>query len=397
MQAALFIYYCFHYPFIIAIIFSKAEQPSEERNHIMKDKLSYSQLYTELETLNTSVYDAILNEDFDGFQNTIDGFISSGIMEQEEFATARAAYRYSAMPVTLDGIWISVDAYNPLDRPITDLSGLPIQELKRKNVQPVYAYLTENIEINPKDNKIAEKQRDALEHYQELYKNLYKDVSPKSYSAVPLVDDISKHQMAYINRVTELAAARSRFYTTFDFTALPLNGIKFIDNEYLNGLNASGKIKYLTESFDNLYDPRKNKNRFTIKDCFAFNGYEKILASNYLQAKSIDRKNWKHYTKGIMPKIPEFYLQLAFYLTIPSSAEIEKFMNLHGYSIKGPMTQFGSIGDGNKTHPVLHRDLCRWIDAGIDYILINKICGFELLEVKEIRKNSKSKATKKQP
>lgn len=360
----------------------------------MKDKLSYSQLYTELETLNTSAYDAILNEDFDGFQNTIDGFISSGIMEQEEFATARAAYRYSAMPVTLDGIWISVDAYNPLDRPITDLSGLPIQELKRRNVQPVYAYLTENIEINPEDSKIAEKQRDALEHYQELYKNLYKDSSPKSYPAAPLADDINKHQMTYINRVTELAAARSRFYTTLDFMTLPLNGIKFIDNEYLKSLDASGKIKYLTESFDNLYDPTRNKNRFTIKDCFAFNGYEKILASNYLQAKGIDRKNWKHYTKGIMPKIPEFYLQLAFYLTIPSSAEIEKFMNLHGYSIKSPMTQFGNMQIGK--YYILHRDLCRWIDAGIDYILINEICGFKK-EAKEIRKNSKNKATKKQP
>ena len=141
-------------------------------------------------------------------------------------------------------------------------------------------------------------------------------------------------------------------------------------------------MKYLTEVFDNLYNPNKNKNRFTIDDCFSFNGFQKVLASNYLQGKWIDRKNWKHYTKGTLPKIPEFYLQLAFYLTIPSSAEIEKFMNLHGYSIKSPMTHFHDVG--GKYH-ILHRDLCRLIDAGIDYNLLNEICGYDL-EIKEKRK-----------
>lgn len=351
----------------------------------MKDKLSYSQLYTELEALNTSAFDSLLQGDFDGFQNTIDGFINSGIMEQEEFASAREAYRYSAMPITLDGMWITVDSHNPLDKPITDLSGLPIQELNKRNVQPVYAYLTEQKEIKPEENKLAGKRINALKEYIELYKNLYKDTSPKLHFTVPLVDNVSRHQMTYINRVTELAAARSKFYTTFDFTCLPLNGTKIIDNGHLKELDTPEKIKYLTGSFGNLYDPVKNKNRFTINDCFAFNGYKKILASNYIQGKQIDRKNWKHYTKGILPEKPMFYLQLAFYLTIPSSAEIEKFMNLHGYSLKSPMTQFGSIGDGTNTYPVLHRDLCRWIDAGIDYILINELCGFDLQKL-ETRK-----------
>ncbi len=353
----------------------------------MKDKLSYTQLYNEIETLNTSVYDSLLNEDYEEFQNTIDEFTASGIMEQEEFATARKAYRYSAMPITFDGIWISVDSHNPLDRPVTDYSGLPIQELHKRGVQPVYAYLTEQQKIEPEKSKVASNRIDPLLQYIELYKNLYTKPSPKGGFSIPLVSDVKKHKMVYINRITELAATRSKSYTTYDFTCLPLNGMKIIDNEKLRNLDSSGKIKYLTEIFDNLYDPAKNRNRFKITDCFSFKGYEKILASNYMQGKGIDRKNWKRYKKGILPNIPEFYLQLAFYLTIPSSAEIEKFMNLHGYSIKSPMTQFGSIGDGSNTHPVLHKDLCRWIDAGIDYNLINEICGLKL-EQKEVRKSS---------
>ena len=95
----------------------------------MKDILSYSKLYNELETLNTSAYDSLLQRNFEGFQDIIDEFISSGIMEQEEFAAAREAYRYSSMPFTLDGMWISVDSRYPLDKPIMDFSGLPIWEL----------------------------------------------------------------------------------------------------------------------------------------------------------------------------------------------------------------------------------------------------------------------------
>lgn len=190
--------------------------------------------------------------------------------------------------------------------------------------------------------------------------------------------------MVYINRITELAAARNKFYATYNFTSLPLNGMKIIDNEKLRNMDTSQKIKYLTTAFDNIYDLAKNKNRFNHTDFFSFNGYKKILVSNYLQGKGIDRKNWKHYTKGSLPAKFDFYLQLAFYLTIPSSDEIEKFMNLHGYSIKSPMLLFCDILGGNH---ILYRDLCRWIDAGIDYNLINDMCGL-LLEKPEIRKKS---------
>lgn len=357
----------------------------------MKDKLSYRQLYDEIETLNTSVFDSLINEDFETFQNTIDAFAGSGIMEQEEFATAREAYRYSSMPFTFDGIWISVDSRNPLDRVVMDVAGPSIQEIHERDVMPVYAYMVKQTgpqEINYKDSKIANSRCNALQHYKELYKDLYKD--PSSQGSLwnnPLVADAEKHQIVYINRITELAAARSKFYATYDFTSLPLNGMKIIDNEKLRNLDPAEKIKYLTGTLDNIYDHTKSKNKLLYTDCFSFNGYKKILASNYLQGKDIDRKNWKRYTKGDLPVKAEFYLQLAFYLTIPSSDEIEKFMNLHGYSIKGNMTRFGGIKDGSITRPVLHRDLCRWIDAGIDYNLINEICGYKL-EIKEIRRPS---------
>lgn len=351
----------------------------------MKDKLSYMQLYSELETLNTSVYDALLHEDFEEFQSIINDFTASGIMEQEEFAAAREAYRYSSMPFTLDGIWISVDSRNPLDSPITNAYGLPIQELKIRNTLPVYAYLTENQNPYLEDDSLAFLRIGVLEKYKELYKDLYKDNRKKNILSIPLVDNVDKHQMTYIKRVTELAALRSKFCLTYDFSYLSSSKLDLIDNENLKKMPLPEKIEYLTQKFANLSNIISNKKDIEITDYFSFNGYEKILASNYIQGKRIDRKNWKNYTKGTLPKLPLFYLELAFYLSIPCSDEIEKFMNLHGYSIKSPMTSFQDISFKNKTYHILHRDLCRWIDAGIDYNLINEICGFPI-DAKEMRK-----------
>lgn len=65
--------------------------------------------------------------------------------------------------------------------------------------------------------------------------------------------------------ITELAAARSKFYATYDFTSLSLNGIMLIDNEKLRSLNTSEKFKYLTGTLDNIYGNTKNRISFAIE------------------------------------------------------------------------------------------------------------------------------------
>lgn len=111
----------------------------------------------------------------------------------------------------------------------------------------------------------------------------------------------------------------------------------------------------------------------------------KILTSNYLHGKRIEWEKWKNYKKGRLPNLHLFYLELAFYLSIPSSDKIEKFINLHGHSIKSPMTHFSDISFGSKVYHIMHQDLCRWIDTGIDYNLINELCNMQLQQ-KEIGK-----------
>lgn len=343
----------------------------------MTDRLSYRQLYTQIEGLNTEVYQSILKGDYEAFERVLEGFITSGIMEQDEFTTARKAYRYSAMPFTLNGIYIGTEDNSNFLEQVTERMYGTISDIKQRDIYPIYAYLTEQEKIERKENKLFEKRLAALDEYVELYKNLYKETSNTSiFKEVPLIDDVEQHQKTYIDKIIDLATARSKFGLTFGFTCSD------IDNEELAKKDIPEKIGYLTHKFSNVFKDTSN----SIEDYFSFSTDDtNILISNYIQGKGIDRKNWKNYKKGIFPNIPLFYLELAFYLSIPSSDEIEKFLNLHGYSIKSPMTHFHDIYCGKKVYHILHRDLCRWIDAGIDYNLINEMCGMQL-EIKEKRK-----------
>lgn len=61
------------------------------------------------------------------------------------------------------------------------------------------------------------------------------------------------------------------------------------------------------------------------------------------------------------------------------------------------MTLFHDVGCGKDY--ILHGDLCYLIDAGIDYNLLNEICGF-VLQKREVRNPPAKKSTtetKKQP
>ena len=65
-------------------------------------------------------------------------------------------------------------------------------------------------------------------------------------------------------------------------------------------------------------------------------------------------------------------MQLAFFLGIPLSYEIENFLNFNGQSIKSP---FKTYRDTN----IFDYDICRWNDAGVDFNLINTMLGLQFI------------------
>ena len=101
-----------------------------------------------------------------------------------------------------------------------------------------------------------------------------------------------------------------------------------------------------------------------------------------------------YYLEQKLPPKLLFYVEMAFYLCIPGSKEIEKFLNLHGRSFNSDL---GVLEDSCifGKYPVRYKDLRRWIDIGLSYNTINSLMGFKIQisekEEEEERKRKKKK------
>lgn len=371
---------------------------------VKHDNLSYPQLYDKLEELNTSCFDFILNEDFNGFEETVTTFIESGITELENFDTARRMYRYVNIPTIINGSYWGKLGDTLFQDYYYKYWGHPqnFHDIKQKEIKPQFLKLTDlkdyeakygcnEYEHEPAGVMPGEKAPTiininkrvaAIKSYIGLYKDLYKYGSKSSP-----IHNVEKYQEPYITKLKEMVALRKKFFLTYNFELFD-EAEKF--NNSLNGLSRNDKLEILETVVTNVYNNQEVTYK-NIRNYIKFEDKTGVTFSNYLQGKMIDRKNWKNYYNYKFPKNMMFYLELAFYLVIPSSKEIEKFLNFHGYSINSDFLLFQTIPIGKKNHNIMLSDLKRWIDAGIDYELINEILGYQL-EKKEVRKpKNKSK------
>lgn len=361
----------------------------KHRRKHMTDILTYEQLYTELENLNTNCCDAIYNNDIEEFNNIINDFIATGITKQERFSIAREAYRYATIPILVNDVWFGPKADEILNPHIFYASnGLTIKDIRERHDQEFYAFMVQNLSnmntnAKPKQKRnIPSKQREEdFLLYLDKLAQLYDEPSDEAFS-LPITDE-KKYHSIFTNRVKELVDLRQQLYIIFDFQLR--NAPKKILN--IKNKTEKEKIEILTANLPNIYekiDTSDTKSLLTYKD----NPYN-IAFTNYLEGKNINRANWKNYhLKMKLPSNIMLYLQIAFFLSLPSTVEIEKFLNLHGYSItKTDMLILPKV-KLLKKYCVRCIDLCKWIDAGIDFNILNKLFGYEF-QVTELRKPKK--------
>lgn len=160
------------------------------------------------------------------------------------------------------------------------------------------------------------------------------------------------------------------------------------DDDY-NEMSDLQKLNFFTNQMDNLYQNTQNK-----KDVLTYSVTKKHEAkhipvmTSYLRAKDIAHTAWKnYYGEQILPTNVWFYIKMAMYLGIPSGEEIEKFLNFHGFTINGEMCVLPEKKIGN--YYVKGKDMMRWLNAGIDYNIINAMFGWEL--EKPEKKQTKNK------
>lgn len=274
--------------------------------------------------------------------------------------------------------------------------GLTIKDIRERNDKEFYAYMVQNLNTINKNINAEIKQRkkltfqdraDAFNIYLDKLENLYTETEETKSNN--LIIDEKKYHQIFTDRVKELVDLRQQIYIVFDFQ-LRNAPQKIL---YIKNKTEEEKLKILTANLPNIYekiDTSDTKSLLTYKD----NLYN-IKFTNYLEGKDINRVNWKNYhLKMKLPSNIMFYLQIAFFLSLPSTVEIEKFLNLHGYSIKTDMLILPKV-KVLKDYCTRCKDLCKWIDAGIDFNILNKLFGYEF-QVTELRK-PKQKEEQKEP
>ncbi len=126
---------------------------------------------------------------------------------------------------------------------------------------------------------------------------------------------------------------------------------------------------------DNIFTTLQNDSTVNFRDFFIIKDNRRVTFTSYLTAKGLTGSSWFDYKKSTKKKFVKerhFYLQMAFFLGLPTSNEIEKFLNFNGYTIKSPFKLFPNSD-------IYDYDVCRYIDAGIDYNLINVMLGYEFI------------------
>lgn len=340
----------------------------------MVDKLSNKQIYDNLKDLNKQVYDFIVEEDISGLESLLGDVEASGITTLSNYDKVVNVYRYSEAPLFIDGINFPAsinEMLNPFVEKATQ--GYDIDTITKHQESKFFAFMMElnkkNVELD--EDSFSPKQKAFLE-YKEKLANLY-TFDEEAVVGNDLIVDDNAYLKILTEKVEKLVELRQQFYIGFDFHTKGLDDFSF------NGLSEKEKLKKLTTIIKSMYVDEDGNDIepmsfLTIDDKKAYN----IILNNYMRGKYLHHLNWKNYhNKQQLPKNILFYIELAFYLCIPGSKEIEKFLNLHGYSFMSDIKMLDSTNVFGK-YSVRYKDLRRWIDIGLSYNTINKLMGFEI-------------------
>jgi hypothetical protein len=357
---------------------------------------SFMQIYNELDKFNERISNSLINGyDYDVLNSQLRDMESSNIVNDENFNMAKFYFHLTNTPFLFNGVYFGYDSQ---DNDLGKFTGKHEHDnfIKQTN-NPIdnYKHMYEQSAFDIKQGKIS-KIHEKIAKYKDQYFDLYTPPSKdelddrqdvivfskeqrKKYSYVP---DVAALQNFYIDKVCKLVETRESF--NFSCNLHYWN----IDNEALREMNTHDKMQYLLQDFRYI---TLNANKIDDDQKYSFDN-QKLFLTNYLDGKGLGRKTWKNYKNPKTRKLPKellFYFEIALYLGLPSSDDIESFMNLHGLSMNSDLLYFGDIYFGKETYHIMYSDIKRWIDAGIDYNLLNSMFNMDIQ-----RKESESIAKK---
>ena len=345
--------------------------------------MTKQEILQELQEINLDAANYIYTENYTALNSLVNSVYETEHNKKEGFYDVLKAFRLVNMPFSIAGYnylceYLRAEIWGKYEPFIHDLV---VHNMSLDEFLSAYGYDNEYDALNASNNKrkiyinTIKKRIELIEDYTRKYNNLVKlyDIAniAQLHRSASNTDTL---QNSFTNAVVELIKAREKFYYYINYDLVGY------DTEDLNKTLKQQKtnkerFRILRNMTDNIFTTLQKDSSLNFRDFFIIKDNRRVTFTSYLTSKGLTGSSWFDYKKSSKKKFVKerhFYLQMAFFLGLPTSNEIEKFLNFNGYTIKSPFKLFPNSD-------IYDYDVCRYIDAGIDYNLINVMLGYEFI------------------
>lgn len=374
--------------------------------------LSTLKIYYKLIDYNKQIGKHILNENIDDFLQEVQDFIDSGIMDNPHYNNALTIYRYIKRHYYFNGIpadiifdelnenWYFrdiIDLFPDEDEFIADLVTTLDDFLNNYNRNSEYSYSSDE-KINSYEKARRQDKIDAIINYTNLYNDFINSNADDLHSKynTQLLESIEykfpkknvkrksdtefQHNIQFVKReffenyIEKMINIRSQYIFESNFTLLG-KPVEELREKISRAKTYKEKLQIIKSNIENIYEEiykDEEQKNFTFRNFIKLDNYENEIITDYLvNVMHVRKELYFKIKKGETPEKLQFYIALAFYLCVPTSVQLEKFLNKFGYSLSNPVQDLNVLTTSkNETYVFYTKDLKNFVDTGIDYATI---------------------------
>lgn len=348
------------------------------------------EVYRKIQDFNWQLGEHLLNEDMEGFWQETDDFIDTGITRNPHYENMLAVYRIHTSHYYINGIPSDLIIHSLLkndylkDKP----AFFPIDD---DNTIMELAAIAKDREL-PHSYRMDKTRRDKaisdFNSYIESYEFFI------SYDAKKLQEQYAKGIITKIDLLKEyfneavypLIATRKYFDCYLDMSkieALLDAKSRRLYQEIEAAQTFSERLEKITEYITNAYEKVYDKagKSMTFDNFFVIDSPDKSDAmdkTKYSERQFMMGLGFGHDAinrmgAGKYHDDTFFYVALAMYLNIPTTAKVEEFIGRFGHSLNNPVRILYEKQIMGKNYIFYGKDFQKWFNAGIDYYLIYQL------------------------
>ena len=352
--------------------------------------ISPIEVYRKIQDFNWQLGEHLLNEDMEGFQQEVDNFINTGIAKNPHYEDMLTVYRIHTPHYYINGIPSDLIIHSLLnegyfrDKPalFPKDDDATIMEL---------AAIAKGREPFPSSKLDKKKKAEALSHFNEYIEKYEKFIA---YEAADLQEQYAKGSITqkkiladyFHMAVCPMMDKRKHFDCYLDMDKIEVLLDSESTKEYRkigNALTFAERLDKITEYIKRAYEKVYNKTneRITFDDFFIIDYPDKSAATDKTKYSERQFMMGLGFGHDVISKMGSgkyhdntfFYVALAMYLSIPTTAKVEEFIGKFGHSLNNPVKIMYEKQIKGKNYVFWGKDFKKWFNAGINYYLIYQL------------------------